>query len=225
MGLFGIGKKEKPPFKIPREVTALRNSIESESRENFPNLARYQEIAREAELVCRNLDAVIAQKEYAEEAARLRDDIKSRIARLADKISRNRKGAAKEDKEDYVERNIDYLRRKSVRNNAKTLFTEFLEQLESIKKCCRGERVDHDRTMDSIAMDLIKTVSALNSNFFRQHGADREIVGLKNEVLSKLAGLNRFVSENKARIAEQGLETKAASNMMKLLALVKDISA
>ena len=32
--IFGFGKKEKTPFKIPREVSELRTRIETENREN-----------------------------------------------------------------------------------------------------------------------------------------------------------------------------------------------
>ena len=90
MTLFGFGKKAKSPYKTPQEVISLRNRIESLMSENFPNLAQYREIAQETELVCNMLDDVIAAKDYAEEATRLRDDLSARLSRLAAKINKNR---------------------------------------------------------------------------------------------------------------------------------------
>jgi hypothetical protein len=223
MGIFGFGKKEKQPFKTPREVSALRTRIETEHRENFPNLGRYQELAREAEQAYAILNAIIAEKAYAEVAGRTRDDIRNRLALLAEKIKKNRKDAEKENKEDYLEKNIDYLQRKSLRNGAKTLFTDFLEQIEALKKCCREERLEHGRTMNSITEDLISTLSSLNDDFFMRYGSDKDIQRLKSELLHKLSDLNVFFDQNKARLADAGLEASAASNMMKIMGAAKNI--
>lgn len=75
---FGLGKKEKTPFKVPREVQELRTRIEIENREKFPSLARCKEIASDAKPVYQLLQDMIAKKEYANEAARIRDEIRAK---------------------------------------------------------------------------------------------------------------------------------------------------
>lgn len=219
MGLFDFGKK-KAPYKPPREVLALRSKIECELRENFPNLNRYQEITCEAEGAFRTLNAAIALKEYAEEAAKLRDDITDRMAKLKEKIGKNRKNAGKAEKDDYVDSNIDYLQRKSVRNSAKTLFTEFLEQIDSVKKCCT-ERPETGKTLDGVTDDIVQTVTELNRNFFRQHHQDRELQVLKRDLLDRLQALNTFFQDNQRLLAEKGLETKTAAISLKLTGLAR----
>ena len=96
----------------------------------------------DAELVYQALNDMIAKKEYAEEAARIRDEIKAKVDGLGEKIKRNMQDAHKEDKEDYVAKNIDYLERKSYRNKAKTLFTIFLENFVSFERFCRDGSVE-----------------------------------------------------------------------------------
>ena len=225
MSIFGFGKEKTPPLKVPREVNALRNKIESEQRENFPNAARYEEILSEAKLVYKMLDPLIAKKEYIDEASRLRDDIRNRIARLAEKIDRNRKEVARQDKDDYLERNIDYLQRKSVRNNVKTLFTEFLEQMASLKRVISGERTKQDKSEDGITADLVKIILALHENFFKPHGSDKEIQGMRNELLKNLSDLNPLLNSRLTELTQDGVKSYAALNIEKIMALAKDIAA
>lgn len=222
--IFGFGKEEQKPFKIPREVAALRTRIEAENRENFPSIVRYKEMIKDAELVYKNLNDMIKSKEHVEEAIRIREDIKKRMEGLAEKIYKNIRESKKEGKEDYVEKKIDYLERKSIRNQAKTLFTEILLEVESIMKFCNEGRLEHERTIDSATGVLIKTVSALNNNFFKEHGEDKEIRGLKEQVLKRVSDLGNFFKENKACLKEKGLEVEAESNLKKIQETIKKLS-
>ncbi len=222
MPLFGFGKnkKEKEPFKTPREVISLRNRIDSQMHENFPNLAHYRELADEVELVCRNLNAVIARNEHAEEAARLRDDLAARLSRLAAKISKNRRaGAGKEECFDK----LDSLQRESVRNTAERLFMDFLEHVASFRKCCMGERIEHDRTLESISRDIINTVDALKQGFFKQHVTNPEIDSMKREVAYTAGELNDFMERNRPAISANGLEARATAAVTNIMNAVKDI--
>jgi hypothetical protein len=222
--IFGFGKEEQKPFKIPREVTALRIRIEAENRENFPSLVRYKEMIKDAELVYKNLNDMIKNKEHVEEAIRIREDIKKRMEGLAEKIYKNIRESKKEGKEDYVEKKIDYLERKSIRNQAKTLFTEILLEVESIITFCKEGRLEHERTIDSAMIALIKTISELNNNFFKEHGGDKEIKGLKEQVLKRMSDLSNFFKENKACLKEKGLEVEAESNLKKIHEMIKKLS-
>ncbi len=207
--LFGSGGKDKPPFRAPREAMALRQKIDVENRENFPNAARFQEIVKESRSVFASLDAIISAGEYTDEASKIKEDIKSRIAELADKIDRNRMEAKKDEKEDYVGRNIDYLQRKSTRNSAKTLFTDFLEKVAFVK-----QTKDSDAA-DSTSLELINTVFLLNTNYFTKHKEDKEIQGLKKELIKKLSELEQFLNQNK---------TPLQPNLVKLLKLSNQLS-
>ncbi len=202
--MFGFGKKEKAPFKIPVNVSALRTRIEAENRENFPNLTRYQEIAKSAGDVYAQLDALIAQTEYAEEAVRIKEDIMKKIGQLSEKIKNNRKEAHNEGSGDYVASNMAYLERKGMRNKAKTLYTEFLVEIESIMKCCKEERSKNGSTIAPAAEALMKIMTELNKNFFKKYVEDKEIKKMREEFLSKIEDLNNFFEENKSRLKEQG---------------------
>lgn len=93
MSLFDFSKK-KEPFRIPREISALRTRIDAELRENFPNLERCKQLARETRSALTILKTIIAEKEYAEEASRVRDDIQDKFSRLQNKINKNRQAGA-----------------------------------------------------------------------------------------------------------------------------------
>jgi len=223
MPLFGFGKKEKPPFKTPQEVIALRSRIETLTRENFPNLAQFREIASEAERVYKSLNAVIAAKDYATEATKLRDDLAARLSRLVAKINKNRQEAAKNDKEDYIDDNLEYLQRKSVRDTAKSLFADFLEQCQALRKCFRAEPMEHNRTVESISLELIRTLTDLNSRFFKEHSADKEIDSMKHEVLQGITELKDFLDQNRQAINDLGLGTRAEAAVTKITTAAKEI--
>lgn len=223
--IFGFGKKEKTPFKLPREVTELRTRIETENRENYPNLIRYQEIIRDSKLVNKRLQDIIAQKEHAAEASRIMEDFKNKLARLAEKIEKNKKEARKEGKQDYVERNIDYLERKSMRNNAKTLFTDFLEAHELFLVFCKEGRSGQEDALDSATARLINAITELHYKFFRAHGQDTEIRGLKDKTLGKISELAKFFEENEGSLQEKGLKNRVETNLTKLLDAAKVLSA
>ncbi len=223
--IFGFGKKEKTPFKIPREVSELRTRIDTENRENYPNLVRYQEIVRDAKSVKIKLHDLIAQKEHAAEAGRIIDDLKNKLARLAEKIEKNKQEARKEGKQDYVEKNIDYLERKSMRNNAKTLFTVFLEAHELFLAFCKNGRPGQEDALDSATTRLINAITELHYNFFKAYGQDTEIRGLKDKTLGKISELAKSFEENEGSLEEKGLKTRAETNLKKLLEATKGLSA
>ncbi|HEX9022138.1 MAG TPA: hypothetical protein VF903_12860 [Nitrospirota bacterium] len=224
LDLFAFGKKEKPPFKVPREVSALRTRIDAEDRENYPNLERYKDIRRDAELVYKRLHALIAEGQYAEEAIRIEEDIRKKLERLTQKIKNNMREAKKEGSQDYVDKNIDYLERKSIRNSAKTLFTEFLDAYELFLACCNEEKGGRGEAIDSAAVALINTMAELNISFFTVHDRDMEIQGLKEKTLAKVAGLDDYFRENTARLEENGMKARVAANLQKLSVAAKRLT-
>jgi hypothetical protein len=70
-------------------VNALRGRIDSEYRENFPSLARYKDIYRDAQAVYRILDTMIVNKHHANDAIRMRDGLRRKLDFLGAKIKRN----------------------------------------------------------------------------------------------------------------------------------------
>jgi hypothetical protein len=222
--LFGLGKNEKIAFKVPREVSELRTRIEAEQRENFPNSVRYQELTRDAKQLINVLQDVIAQKEHAAEAGKIMEDIKNKLAKLADKIEKNRLEAKKEGKQDYVEKNIDYLERKSIRNHAKTLFTDFLNAYESFIACCKDEKPGQGEAMHSAAVQLLKAMSELHHNFFTKHGQDTEISGLRDMILEKISALGELVRKNEKTLEMNGLKERALANLYKFREAAQTLS-
>jgi len=222
--LLGFGKKDKSPFKAPREVGALLNRISAESRENFPSKVRYKEIVREAARVQTMLDALIVEKEYAEEAARASDDISKKVEVLGAKIENNMQADDKGGGQDYVEKNIDYLERKSTRDKAKTLFTEFLEAIEVVSRACAAGTAGSAADLDSATQALVKTISELQVRFFVKYADDKEIGLLKENVLRKIYELNVLVRENAAVLSEKGLAGKAESGMNRVMAAATKLS-
>jgi len=213
------GKEEKTPFRVPREVMALRSSIEMESRENFPKLARYQELVRGAQAVYRSLDGIIANTDHADDAMRIRDDITKKLDALGAKIKSN----VNEGK-DYAEKNIDYLERKSTRNSAKTLFTEFLEAYEFFLARCREGKPGESASLDSATDVMINALSALHSRFVKVYTKDHEIQGLKDKAITKITELDQFCTLNAASLEGQGLKTQAESSVKRLQNAAKKMS-
>jgi hypothetical protein len=222
MDKFGFGKKEKTPFKVPREVMDLRVRIDAENRENFPSLVRYKEIMSDAELVYQSLNDMIAKKEHVEEAARIRDEIRARVDGLGEKIKRNMQEGQKDVKEDYVARNIDYLERKSYRNKAKTLFTVFLENFASFERYCREGSVEPGKKIESVAAELFQAVADLHKGFFSKYGQDREIQAIKEDVLKRMSDVRVLFRENIARFKEKGLESIIESKLELLQGEVRE---
>jgi hypothetical protein len=206
MGFLGFGKEEQKPFKVPKEISELRMRIEIESREKFPSLARYQQISKVAGTVCQYLNDLIAKKDHPEEAARIKEDIKKKLETLGDKIKKNMQEAQKEGKQDYVESNIDYLERKSMRNNAKTAFTELLVKAEAIEQFAEEGKMPGAETIEAVAADLFASVAELQDNYFKLHDDDKEIVALKEKTLQKLAELEAVFHHHKTRFREKGLD-------------------
>ena len=210
--MFGLGKKKtKIPFKVPGAVSALRAGIEDENRENYPKLARYQEIVNSARVTYKQLDVIIEQAEYAEEATRIKEDLQKRMDRLTQKINANKREAGKEEGKDYVESNLAYLERKGRRNQAKTLFTECLDAFESIMTYYKGEHLKHGATIEAVTGDVVKAIATLKNDFFKVYGEDKEIKEIRAKLLEKIQDLNAFFKENKEGLKEKGLETKARS--------------
>jgi hypothetical protein len=212
--IFGFGKKEEKkntPFRIPAEASAISTIIDAENRENYPKLARYQEIVKDVKVVFAQLDAIIAQGEHAESAIRIKEDIKKKMGQLTEKINKNKEAAQKESNEDYVANNMEYLERKGMRNQAKTLFTECLIAIEAIMKCCQEKKLKNGTTMESATGELIKAMSALHTDYFKKHSDDKEIKSIREELLRKIKGLNAYFETNRDRIKEQGMEEHAQS--------------
>jgi len=207
MGFFGFGKGEQKPFRVPKEVVELRMRIEVESREKFPSLARYQQLSKVAGTICQYLNDMVQKKDHPEEAARIRDDIKKKMEALGDKIKKNMQEAQKEVKQDYVESNIDYLERKSMRNNAKTAFTELLVKAEAFELFAKEGRFPHEGSIEVVVADLFASVTDLYNNYFKLHDEDKEIVALKEKTLQRLAELETVFNEHKTRFREKGMES------------------
>ena len=79
--------KKSPP--VSSIVNALGGRIDSEYRENFPSLARYKDIYRDAQAVYRALDTMIVTKDHADDAIRMRDGLRKKLDVLGAKIKRN----------------------------------------------------------------------------------------------------------------------------------------
>ena len=225
--IFGFGKKEekkKTPFRIPAEASAISTIIDAENRENYPKLARYQEIVKQVKVVSAQLDAIIAQGEHAEAAIRIREDIKKKMGQLTEKININKEAAQKENNEDYIADNMEYLERKSMRNQAKTLFTECLDAIEAMMQCCQGERPKNKTMLESATGELIKAMSALHTAYFKKYSDDKEIKSIREELLKKIEGLNAYFEMNRDRIREQGLEEHALSVLAEIARATKRLS-
>jgi hypothetical protein len=221
--LFGLGKKE--PFRIPREASQLRIRIESESKENFPHRERYGELAREAEAVYRLLDGIIAEKKYAEEAIRLQEDLRKKLAALKGRIQSNITEGKKETSADYVEKKIDYLERKNMRDSAKDLYSEFLVAHEQFTDCCLQARANPCDTIGSASQQALRILSDLSENYFKQYDQDREIQGLREHALKKVADLSTVFESQKTRLTELGLLAQIEPDVKKLNEAAKELSA
>ena len=225
--LFGFGKKEKKkraPFRIPAEASAISTIIDAENRENYPKLARYQEVVKDVKVVLAQLDAIIAHGEHAEEAIRIKEGIKKKMGQLTEKINKNKEASIKENKEDYVAGNMEYLERKNMRNQAKTLFTECLEAIETLMQCCQGEQSKNTTLIESTTDELIKAMSALHNGYFKKHAEDKEIKNIKEELLKKIDGLNSYFEKNRDRIKARGLEELARSVIAEIARVTRRLS-
>ena len=213
--MFGFGKKV--PFRAPREVAEIRNKIAAELRENYPNLARYREIKQEVEQVLQQMNGLIVNKEYVDEAISIREDLQKRLEGLTAKIKKNVLENTAQGGQDYVEKNIDYLERKSTRNKAKTLFTGFLEAQKTFTDSCREGNRDQLRELGPVTDKIIDTVSELSNKFFKKYGQDKEIQRMREMVLEKISELNDSFTENSGRLEQQGLKTEVDANVQKIL--------
>jgi hypothetical protein len=82
-------KKWETPFRMPGHIRELINRIESENRENYPNIFRYMEILADAKPTYAYLNSIVAPKEHAKEARKIRETLGRELAKLSDKIVRN----------------------------------------------------------------------------------------------------------------------------------------
>jgi hypothetical protein len=216
--LFGLGKQTEP-FRAPREVNAVRMRIDSESRENFPNLSRYKEIARETEVACSLLDDLIVQGAYADEARKSRDDLQRKLSVLAAKIKGNmRDGRQEKGGADFVDKNIDYLERKSMRNGAKDLFVDFLEAHDALSQ---SSGLD---ALEASTLRIVTVLTDLNERFLRPFPADQELQSVRAQVLEKMTGLNAFFNENKDRFVELDMLEVAAASQRRLAEAARSLS-
>lgn len=225
--MFGFGKnekKKKTPFRIPPEASALSTIIDAENRENYPKPARYQEIAKQVKMVFDQLDAYVAEGEHAAEATRIKEDLKKKIRMLTEKVNKNKQAAKKEGSEDYVASNMEYLERKGMRNQAKTLYTEFLVDIESVMKWVNEDRFQNAATAEPSIEALLSTMEALNNNYFRKYREDKEIRTIREELLKKIEGLNDYFDGYAERLKELGLDVIANSVRAKIAMATRKIS-
>ena len=163
------------------------------------------------------MNDLIARKEYVAEAISIRDDLQKRIDGLTAKIEKNAAGSTVQGGQDYVEKNIDYLERKSTRNKAKTLFTVFLDAQGAFTASCREGNRDQVRELGMVTERIVDTVTELSSKFFKKYGQDKEIQGMKEKVLEKISELNDIVKENSGRLEQLGLKTEVDANVRRIL--------
>ena len=222
-GIFGFGKKA--PFKVPAEVATLRTRIAAEERENYPSLARFEELQQDADAIYTSLDAVIAGKEYTEEAARIREDLEKRMAVLGAKIESNQRAAKSDDSGDYVPSNVDYLERKSTRNGAKTVFTEFLEAHELLMRTGTEGRAGRGEQIHAATARIMRALSELHDKFFSAHGNDREIREMRDLAIKKIAELNSLLARAMASTQDYGVRASLAADVQRLSAMAAKISS
>ena len=191
-------------------------------RENFPNLARYKELQREAGQACLILNDMIDSRQNADDALRVREDIKDKLALLGEKISKNLREGKKDGKDDYLENTMDYLQRKSIRNEAKTRFTEFLLLIQEMANYCDTGRFEQDRTIDTAAAALNKIIADLNHNFIKKHCEDKEIQAMKQDMRNKVAELRKVFERNRSVLREKGLDVRTASSIITLQDALKE---
>ena len=221
---IGLGKKE--PYRVPREAVALRTKIEAESRENFPHLARYKDLMRDAAQVYALLDAEVAKKTYAEEAAKLGDEIRKKLDGLAERIRTNaREAAAEAGGDSGGDAKMDMLAQKSMRDSAKTLVAAFLEAHERLFSCIQDAAPGCSGAVDAASTAMIRAMASLNEDYFTKHGNDSEIAGLKELVLSKTADIDRSFNENRSRLRELALESAIEPQVRRLLTASRGLSS
>jgi hypothetical protein len=213
---LGFGKKE--PYKAPREVAVLRMKIEAESRENFPHLARYKELVREAEQVYRFLDAEVAKKKYAEEAGKLSEDIKSKLDALAERIRKNVREAAAES--GSGDSKMDYLAQKSLRDSAKTVFTDFLEGHALFVSTCRDCTRDCTDDITTAALSMMRSLTILKDDYFSKYAGDEEIQGLRDRTREKVAELNAAFQLHGPTMSDRAAASVAERQLARLRAAI-----
>ncbi|MFA5073158.1 MAG: hypothetical protein WC539_04600 [Nitrospirota bacterium] len=228
MGLFDFGKQEKKPFKVPQEIHQVRMHIEAETQERYPRLHRYQEIVFEIKSAYKALDVLASQHAYSTEIQKIKEDLGRKLDTLRKKISANKLESGYDEnsyvekntsrlgnKQDFMERNIDYLERKSMRNNAKTLFTDFLDDSETILLFANQEKMPSEKNMESVIHHLFQTVSDLNSQFFKLFAADVEIQSLKKKTLEKIIEIDACFNEQRSFFRSRGLEPNLELQLQK----------
>jgi hypothetical protein len=82
-------KQHKTRFKTPDHIRELLTRMEAGYRENYPSLVRYEEILTDARSAFTYLNCIVAPKEHACEAAKIRDKIEREFAQLSVKVRRN----------------------------------------------------------------------------------------------------------------------------------------
>jgi hypothetical protein len=220
---LGFGKKE--PYKAPREVAVLRMKIEAESRENFPHLARYKELVREADQVFRHLDAEVAKKKYAEEAGKLSEDIKQKLDALAGRIRKNVREAAVEAAGGSGDSKMDYLAQKSLRDSAKTVFTEFLEGHVLFISTCRDCTQDCTDDITTAALSMMRNLTVLKDEYFSKYIGDEEIRGLRDRTREKVTELNSAFQLHKTTMRDRAAASVAERHLVRLQAETQGWSA
>ncbi len=222
--MFGFGKKEKRDdkevktkthFRVPSAVTALRGRIDSEYRENFPQLARYNDLVRDAQACFRILDALIGDKDHAEDAMRTRDYLRKRLDDLHEKI-KNNVTASGDDLGESADGDIEYFERKSRRNKAKTLFTEFLGSYELFLTACRAGSSGQGAALDSATASMVKALLELHARFIKVYKEDDEIQHLSELASARISELDQYCAANAAGLESKGWRSRAELNLKRL---------
>ncbi len=225
--LFGFGKKA--PFKVPPEVSRLRTRIASEERENYPSLARFRELQEDAAFVSDLLDAIIAQREYADEAVRVREDIRKRMSALEARIAGNMRAAQEEARaegsSDADEDEREEHARTNIRSSAKALFAEFLEAHELLMKAGTEGRAGKGELIHEATARIMRTLSELHDKFFSVHDHDREIREMRDLAIKKIAVLNGLLARALANTQDDNLRASLAADVQRLSAMASKLSS
>ncbi len=230
--IFGFGKKgtkgskgKKEPFRAPAEVAALRIRIAAEERENYPSFAHFQELQEEAAVIYNALDAIIAQDEYAEDAVRLREDIRRKMSALEARIMDNMRRAKEEASRDLIESSPDDPARKEMWTSARTLFAEFLEAHELLIKAGAEARPGRGEQIHSASAPVLRTLTELHDKFFSTYGYDREIREMRDTVVKKIAELNSLFARAMASTQDYAVRVSLAADVQRLSAMAAKISS
>jgi hypothetical protein len=225
--MFGFGKKA--PFRVPAEVMALRTRIAEEERENYPSLALFRELQEDAALVYDLLDSIIAEKEYADDAVRVREDIKKKMGALERKIANNMRTAEEEagadGSRDMAGHDPAEHAQQDMRSNAGALFAEFLEAHGLLVSAGMEGGPGRGEQIHAATARIMRALSELHDKFFSAHGNDREIREMRDMAIKKIAELNSLLARALASTQDYSVRASLAADVQRLSAMAARISS